>query len=139
MSAVENRALVLDFFDGLSTRRFADSLELIDDDGSWWVTGKPHYLPLSGTYRKKELVQLFALVGSAMPDGITMTITGTIAEDDRVAVEAAVYGVSPTGKVYDNQICFVVTVRDGKIHLVREYFDTIHTNEVLFNNVYQPS
>ena len=62
--------------------------------------------------------------------------TPSTAEDDRVAVEAEVRGVSPAGKVYDNRNFFAVEVRDGRIKAVREYFDTIHTSEVLFNRVY---
>jgi uncharacterized protein len=44
--------------------------------------------------------------------------------------------VSPKGKVYDNRNFFAVVVRDGRITTVREYFDTIHTNEVLFDTIY---
>jgi uncharacterized protein len=66
-----------------------------------------------------------------MPNGITASSTATTAEDDRVAVKAKVYGVSATGKAYDNQLFYAFEVHDGKIHSVREYLDTIHANEVL--------
>jgi ketosteroid isomerase-like protein len=55
-----------------------------------------------------------------MPNGITASSTATTAEDDRVAVKAKVYGVSATGKAYDNQLFYAFEVHDGKIHSVRE-------------------
>ncbi|KPI24435.1 protein of unknown function DUF1486 [Actinobacteria bacterium OK074] len=136
MSTAETRNVVLGFFDGLSTGRLEAALELLDEEFVWRVSGRPEYLPIAGTYGKEEVPALVAKVGAAMPDGIRMTVTGTTVEGDRAAVEAEVHGVSPAGKVYDNRNFFAVEVRDGRIRAVREYFDTIHTNEVLFDNVY---
>ena len=35
------------------------------------------------------------------------------------------------GKTYQNKYHFLMIVRDGKIHQVKEYLDTMHANEVL--------
>jgi ketosteroid isomerase-like protein len=136
MGATENKTMVLSFFENLSAGRLQGALDLMDEDAVWWVSGNPDYLPLAGTYRKDDLVGMLTMVGTAMPNGIRLTVTSITAEDDRVAVETEVRGVSPTGKVYDNRNFFAVEVRDGRITAVREYFDTIHTNEVLFDTVY---
>ncbi|SEO62309.1 nuclear transport factor 2 family protein [Trujillonella endophytica] len=134
MGTDESRRVVLEFFGHLSAGRGREAMALFDDEGTWWVSGKPGVLPLSGTYGKRELSTIGTLVGAAMPGGIEMTITGTIAEDERVVAEATVYGTSPAGRVYDNRICFVAELRGGRIFALREYFDTIHTNDVLFGN-----
>jgi ketosteroid isomerase-like protein len=139
MGATDNKQMVLSFFENLSAGRLDAALDLLDEDAVWWVSGNPDYLPLAGTYRKKELVGMVAMVGAAMPNGIRLTVTSSTAEDDRVAVEAHVEGVSPKGKVYDNRNFFAVEVHDDKIRSVREYFDTTHTNEVLFDNAYSGS
>ena len=136
MGAAENKIVVLTFFDHLSAGRVRGALDLMDEDALWWVSGNPDYLPLAGTYRKDDLLGMLAMVGAAMPDGIRLTVTSSTAEDDRVAVETEVHGVSPKGKVYDNRNFFAVEVHDGRIRSVREYFDTIHTNEVLFDTAY---
>lgn len=136
MGAAENKNVVLSFFDHLSAGHVRGALELMDEDAVWWVSGNPEYLPLAGTYRKDDLLGMLAMVGAAMPDGIRLSVTSSTAEDDRVAVEAEVHGVSPKGKVYDNRNFFAVEVHDGRIRSVREYFDTIHTNEVLFDTSY---
>jgi hypothetical protein len=65
---------------------------------------------------------MISKVGAAMPDGIGLTVVGSTAHDDRVAVETEVQGVSPTGKVYHDRNFFAVA--------------TIHTNEVLFNRAH---
>ena len=136
MSATENKNVVLRFFESLSAGRLDAALDLMDENAMWWVSGNPEYIPLAGRYGKNEIVGMVAMVGAAMPNGIELTVTSSTAEDDRVAVEAEVRGVSPKGKVYDNRNFFAVEVRDGRIRSVREYFDTIHTNEVLFDTTY---
>ena len=136
MGAIENKAMVLSFFENLSAGRLDAALDLMDDDAVWWVSGDREYIPLAGTYRKDELVGMVTMVGDAMPGGIRLTVTSSTAEDDLVAVETEVRGVSPKGKVYDNRNFFAVEVHDGRIRSVREYFDTIHTNEVLFDTAY---
>ncbi|OHV28727.1 MULTISPECIES: nuclear transport factor 2 family protein [Pseudofrankia] len=136
MSAAENKKVVLSFFANLSAGHLGAALGLLDEKATWRVSGKPEYIPLAGTYSKQEIAGLVAMVRKAMPGGIRLTVTGSIAEGDRVAVEAEVRGVSPAGKVYDNRIFFAVDVRDGTIRSIREYYDTIHTNEVLFGRIY---
>ena len=136
MSATENKNVVLRFFENLSAGRLDAALDLMDENAMWWVSGNPEYIPLAGTYRKDEIVGMVSMVGAAMPSGIQLTVTSSTAEDDRVAVETRVGGVSPKGRVYDNRNFFAVEVRDGRIRSVREYFDTIHTNEVLFDTTY---
>ncbi|OHV55378.1 hypothetical protein BCD48_08870 [Pseudofrankia sp. BMG5.36] len=128
--------MVFSFFENLSVGRIKAAMDLMDEKATWLVSGKPEHIPLAGTYTKQKLVDLLGLVGTVMPAGIEMTITSGTAEGDRVVVEAEVRGVSPAGKTYDNRICFVVEVRGSTIQSVREYYDTIHTNDVLFDRTY---
>ncbi|MFJ2172648.1 histidine kinase [Streptomyces sp. NPDC087851] len=77
-----------------------------------------------------------SLVAEVMPGGVRLTATTATAEDDRVVLEYLSQGVSPAGKTYDNRVCFSLEVRDGLIQSVREYYDTIHANDVLFDRTY---
>jgi uncharacterized protein len=130
MSESENKNVAVSFFENLSTGDIDAALALMDnDDAVYWVSGKPTHFPLAGTYTKQQLAALLDTVGSAMPNGITANITATTAEDDRV--EATVYGVFATGKVFEDKLFYAFEVRNGKIHSGREYLDTIHANEVL--------
>ena len=61
-----------------------------------------------------------------------MTVKGTIAEGERVAMEAESYGELTNGRVYNQHYHFVFEFRDGKISAVREYLDTQHAHAVWF-------
>ena len=39
--------------------------------------------------------------------------------------------IAADGKTYHQRYHFLFTVRGGKIHEMREYFDTMHANDVL--------
>lgn len=131
MTVAENKRIALSFFDKLSEGNLEGALALLDDGVVWRVAGQPDQFPLAGKYDKGQFVEMLSRVGVAMPDGVRVTITGSVADEDRVAVEAEVHGVSAAGKVYDNRLVYVLDVREGKIHNGREYLDTMHANEVL--------
>ncbi|MFI1032854.1 nuclear transport factor 2 family protein [Streptomyces sp. NPDC020951] len=136
MSATENKNLALAFFDHLMTGGFDAALALVDEEALWRVSGEPDVIPLAGTYKKSEIVGLATLVSKVMPGGVRLTPTTTTAEGDRVVIECKSQGVSPAGKTYDNRVCFSLEVRDGLIRSIREYYDTIHANDVMFQRTY---
>jgi uncharacterized protein len=131
MSTAENKDVVLSFFDNLSAGKLDAALALMDDNVTWWVAGKPEQFALAGTYDKAQFAAMVGAIGAAMPTGVQVSITGVTAEDDRVAVEAEERGRSAAGKAYHNQFHYLFEVRDGRIHAVREYLDTMHADEVL--------
>jgi uncharacterized protein len=131
MSESENKNVVLRLLENLSVGDIDAALALMDNDAVYWISGKPNQFPLASSYTKQQFAAMLSTVGRVMPNGITVSITATTAEDDRVAVEAEVCGVSATGKVYENKLFYAFEVRDGTIHSGREYLDTIHANEVL--------
>ncbi len=47
-----------------------------------------------------------------------------VAEGDTVVVEQRMRASLPGGRPYDVEYCFVLELRDGLIHRVREYLDT---------------
>ncbi|MFF7883975.1 nuclear transport factor 2 family protein [Streptomyces sp. NPDC020794] len=135
MSATEHKKLALAFFEHLMAGGLDAALALVDEKAVWRVSGEPDIIPLAGTYKKSEIVDLATLVGKVMP-GVRLTVTTTTAEDDRVLLECMSQGVSPAGKIYDNRVCFSLEVRDGLIQSIREYYDTIHANDVMFHRTY---
>ncbi|WP_162793605.1 nuclear transport factor 2 family protein [Streptomyces paludis] len=135
-TAAENKNIAVTFFEHLMTGALDAALALVDEDAVWRVSGRPDAIPLAGAYKKSEIGRLGTLVAEVMPGGVRLTLTAATAEDDRVVIEGTSQGVSPAGKTYDNQICFSLVVRDGLIRSVREYYDTIHANDVLFDRTY---
>jgi ketosteroid isomerase-like protein len=131
MSAAENKNVVLSLFESLSAGRLDDALALLADSATWWVAGNPAQFALAGTRTKVQFAEMLAVIGAAMPNGVTVTVTGLTAEGDRVAAEAETHGESATGKAYHNLFHNLFEVHDGKIQSAREYLDTIHANDVL--------
>lgn len=128
MSAEQNKKIVLSFFEKFSASKMDEAMAMMADTSTWWIAGT---FPLSGTKTKKQFAELLAGILPVMPQGIKLTAKSMVAEGDKVAVEADSYGPHISGKVYQNQYHFLFEIRDGKIQAVREYLDTMHTNDVL--------
>ena len=122
-----NKALVARFFEAFSNSRFDDALDLMDDSGTWWVSGTTD---ISGTYSKEEFRELATGITGGTKSGVQLTSTGMTAEGHRVAAEAVSDGETLAGKRYQNKYHFLFEVRDGKITAVREYMDPMHVREV---------
>ena len=86
-----NRATVLLFCQRLSDRDFTAMIELATADATWWVIGRPDYAPYGGLHKVCDVMQtLDSFVGTL--DQFSFTVHSTIAEGDRVVVEATSAG-----------------------------------------------
>lgn len=129
----ENKVIVADFFATFSKGDVSGVIERMHDDGSWWVSGAID--GMSGTYPKAELAGLLDGARALYREGaLRITPTTMTAEEDRVAVEAKSFATMGDGRIYANSYHFLVTLRDGKVALVREYMDTIHARETFFGS-----
>jgi ketosteroid isomerase-like protein len=95
-------------------------------DATWWIAGRAEHVRAAGTHTKEGIEQIFRRMAEAMPGGLTVTVTGIVAEGDKVALEMESRGELRNGRVYNNQYHTLVTIRDRKIAEVREYLDTQH-------------
>ena len=130
MSAEVNRKLSHALFQRFSASDIDGVMQLLADDMVWRVPGKPDLNRAAGDYDKAKLRKLFDRMLSQLPRGLQMTVTGTVAEGDRVAVEVESSGDLRNGRQYRQQYHFLLTFRDGKIASVREYLDTQHAHDV---------
>lgn len=127
MGTEENKTLIRQFMADFTAGNLPAAFGAMSDQATWWVAGN---FPLSGTYSKQKFGELVAGLIEVLPKGLRLTPIGMTAEGNRVAVEAESYGPHKNGKVYQNKYHFLFEIRDGKIQAVREYLDTMHTNEV---------
>ena len=63
---------------------------------------------------------------------VEIGFTGLHADGPVVVLEQSLRATLAGGRVYDNEYCFVITLRDGLIHRVREYMDTRRGHECIF-------
>jgi ketosteroid isomerase-like protein len=129
MSTERNKQIALDFLDA-SAKHEADRIAaMLTEDAIYWVGGKPELFSYAGEQTKAQICAYMA-TPSIFKDGLKQTFGAITAEDDRVAVEVENYGITPNGRVYNNQYHYLFIFRDGKIAKVKEYCDTQHAAEV---------
>ncbi len=125
---MENKKIVSDFFEKLSSGNMDDAFMLVSDDVKWWVPGN---LPFSGTKTKNEYLQVVGSIQKGFPGGLQLNIKAMIAEGSKVAAEVESYGEHVNGKKYTNKYHFLITIENGIITEVKEYMDTLHLYQLI--------
>jgi ketosteroid isomerase-like protein len=102
----------------------------MSDDVVWLSPGN---LPdLSGPHPGKAgIVELMRKVITVFPEGLGMEIRKTYCDGNSVIIELIDFGKVYNGKYYENELCFVFQVKDGKICEIREYGDTQKVSEII--------
>lgn len=135
MGIEQNKHLAQQFIDLLSANDIAGALDLMTDDATWWIAGKPDHLPAAGLYSKAKIARLLRNMVGQLQEGLKMTVKSLVAEGDRVAMEAESYGKLQNGRVYQQEYHFSLTIDEGpegKIKAVKEYLDTQHVYAIWF-------
>src|ERR1700687_1538481 len=130
MNTEQNKLRAAELFARFTASDIDGVLALMKDDVTWRIPGKPELTPAAGVYDKARLRRLFQRMLAALKDGLKMTVTGSLAEADCVAIEVESSGNLQNGRQYRQQYHFLITFRDGKIASVREYLDTHHAFDV---------
>lgn len=127
-----NKAIAAKLFERFSAGDTPGVLDLLADDATWWLPGKPGQLPLVGSRNKAQIGRLFQSMAGQLDGPLKMTVKSAIAEGDEVAMEVESLGHLKNGRIYDQEYHFRITIRDGKISAVREYLDTLLVQAVWF-------
>jgi ketosteroid isomerase-like protein len=88
MSTEQNRKAAEELFARLGAGDVAGALATMTDDATWLVAGRRESLPAAGSYNKEKLARFFHALLGRVKHGLKVTVKGTIAEGDRVALEA---------------------------------------------------
>ena len=106
---------------------------MLAPDSRWWLPGHPQEFPAAGWADKATVERRLAANLKLLPHGLEIIVGAMTAEDDRVAVEAESKAKLVNGTLYHNRYHFLFVVRDGRIHAVKEYLDTLHVMNALGN------
>lgn len=122
--------------------RFVESLSSLDpdtigplmtDDAIFETMFCSKGMPLTRNRTRAEfLEQLPGQKETLFPNGLSLVITGTTVEGDRVALESESRALAGNGNEYSNLYHWLIRVRDGKVAHAREYCDFLHAKEALF-------
>ena len=133
MSIEDNRRIATEFFRRYDAGDTQGALDLMADDCTYWLAGKPASNATAGrTHTKGEIADVFRRMGEAMTGPLRMSVKGTVAEGDKVAVEATSRGELRNGRVYEQEYHVLMTIREGKIVAAREYMDTQHVQSIWY-------
>ena len=126
----DNRAIITETFDALAKGDGRPFVKLMADDFVWIMEGKTAW---SGTYSGKAEVQARVLgpLFAQFELPYVNRAEKIIVEGDDVVVLCRGNVNTKTGKRYDNSYCYVITMRDGAMIKLREYFDTELVTAVL--------
>ena len=107
--------------------------DLFDENATWTLAAGE--LPISGRWEGRDSI-LNEFLATALsyyePGSVSLDITGMIAEGDRVVLQWTSRANTRTCRRYENDCIGVFTVRDGRIHDVREYMDTLYAHDQAF-------
>jgi ketosteroid isomerase-like protein len=117
-----NKELALAFLDAFSVGDFEQVLAMLDDDATWWANGT---VPgISGRRTKQQFADAIAeMAGLSVSGGLPTIVSASLADGDRVAVEARSDATFTNGKTYQNDYVFLFHIKDDKIIEVKEYMD----------------
>ena len=129
MNALENKQILRAAFTELAVSNAKPFVDLMADDFSWICTGTTRW---SRRYAGKQTVldELFAPLRAKL-GRITTVANRFTADGDTVVVEAQGRNMTRDGMAYNNQYCFVIHMREGKMRELIEYFDTDLVNRAL--------
>ena len=123
MTAVDNKRIIAEAFDGLSRADARAFIDAMADDFTWIIEGQCRF---SRSYQGKAAVQndLVPALFANFASDYRNYADEIIAEGDRVVVLARGEVKTVRGEDYNNSYCFVIRMRDGKMVELREYMDT---------------
>jgi uncharacterized protein len=107
--------------------------DMFAEDASWTLAAGD--LPISGVWAGRDRILddfLVTAMAHYEPGSVSLEVTGSIAEDDRVVLQWTSRARTREGRPYENECIGVFTIRDGRIQAVREYMDTRYAGEVAF-------
>ncbi|MES2939489.1 MAG: nuclear transport factor 2 family protein [Pseudomonadota bacterium] len=132
MAIEDNRQVALAFYARFDAGDVPGVLALMADDATFWIAGKPGTAPTAGPHTKAQIAEVFVRMTAALEGPLRMTVLGTVAEGDKVALEVRSHGQLRNGRVYEQEYHALMTVRGGRIAAVREYMDTEHVQAVWY-------
>jgi uncharacterized protein len=126
-----NERLVVDFFAKLSTGDLEKVRDLFHEEATWEAMVKD--IPGVGVHRgRKGIVDDFLkpIRGMFAPGDPKVALTSIASKGALVIAESRGFGHVADGRPYDNLYCWAIEIKDGKIHRLREYMDSLYISKI---------
>jgi uncharacterized protein len=130
MRSEQNKQLIVSIFAETAKGNGGPFVEALADDVEWRIIGTTSW---SRTFVGKAAVvnDLLRPLRQQFVASNTIVAQRVIAESDYVVVEARGRNRTKRGNIYENEYCWVIQMRDGKMARLVEYADTALMESVL--------
>ena len=127
MTTTETRATVEQLYEALKTGKRDAVAALLTDDCTWVPPASaPLAVVTGGAAIAAELGGNVVRTMFDLSKPFGLEVRRIIADGDFAVVQQRLTATAKaTGRAYDNQYCWIYTVRDGKISHMEEYADTV--------------
>lgn len=126
---MSTRKIVEQYFDAIINGRFEEISKYQSPSYKRWISGEGSW-PFGGYQDEQRMAQIFGIIRERFPAGLKITINSILVEGNKASVQIRNYAERIDGRVYDNQIVFLITVENGLIIEQKEFLDTIMVNEL---------
>lgn len=111
------------------TGKFDEMNKLKAADCGYWLSGERSW-PFGGYQSTENQTKLWGTVTDRFPEGMRMTLQSITADDERAALSVHIRGKRKDGRIYENNVMLLLTIKGGLISGLYEYLDTIMVNEL---------
>ena len=138
MDTTANKASAIAFMNEFSSGNREAAWRRTTDDLTW--TMNQHAIPDGrlAVFDRKSYDAMVSGSGKLFPQGIVITVTDAVADNDRVMLEAHGSGPLADGRIYANHYIFTFRFRGGLISEVAEYLDTAYAQAMLAFTIQAP-
>jgi ketosteroid isomerase-like protein len=122
----ESRQVVLEFLAAVSAGDMERIERVLSPDARCWLPGPPHW---GRVLTREEYLESFGVFAEQMAGEFDAKLGPVVAEGEHVCVQMESAFRLRNGKLYNNQYHLYYRVQDGRIVVVKGYFDTLHYAE----------
>ncbi|QMW04933.1 nuclear transport factor 2 family protein [Spirosoma foliorum] len=127
---METKQTVQHYFDAIIAGKFEEAQQWKAPDEKHWISGEGSW-PFGGWQTADRMARIHETIRSRFPKGLQITINSILTEGEHAAVHLRNYTERIDGRIYDNQIVFLMRVKNGLIVEEKEFLDTILVNELV--------
>ena len=138
MDTATNKAAAIAFMNEFSSGNRDAAWRRTTDDLTWTMNQHAVSDGKLAVFDRASYDAMVASSGDLFPQGIVITVTDAVAENDRVMLEADGSGPLADGRIYANHYIFTFRFRDGLICAVAEYLDTAYAQAMLAFTIEAP-
>jgi len=126
---MNTREVVQKYFEAIIAGEFEKANQFKSPNEQHWISGEGSW-PYGGWQTAESMTGIFANIRMRFPKGLEITVNSILVDGNAASIQLRNYAERIDGRIYDNQIVFLMRVENGLIVEKKEFLDTIMVNEL---------